>query len=276
MTIELELGLLKIAVLLYLAATFVSLAGLGLRRELPRTLLAPILLGGVITHLAAIVVRSAAIGHLAVASFDEALSFFGVVLAAIFLVVQLRPPLTALGAVVSPLAFALTFAAYAVHGGARPLPPVLDSVWLPIHVVMSFLGDAVFALAFSASVLYLLQERRFKAHRGRGALRHLPSLETLDRVNYACLKWGLIFLTLGIMSGIIWAHEAWGRFWQGDWKLIFSLVTWLLYVVLLQGRITAGWRGRWAATLTIWGFVVIVGSLISVNVLGLGMHGKAF
>jgi len=153
---------------------------------------------------------------------------------------------------------------------------VLDSAWLPVHVVLSSLGDAVFALAFSASLLYLLQERRLKARRAPGLLRRLPSLETLDRLNYACLVWGLVLLTLGIVSGIVWAHSAWGRFWSSDPKLVFSLVTWAIYVVLLQGRMTAGWRGRWAATLTIAGFAVIVLSLVGVNVLALGNHGKAF
>src|SRR5262249_56097969 len=102
-------------------------------------------------------------------------------LVAVFLIVQLRRPLVALGAVVSPLAFGLTLAADAVYRGARPLPPILDSAWLPVHVVLSFLGDAVFPLAFSASLLYLLHDRPLKAHRGPGALRFLPSLEPLDR-----------------------------------------------------------------------------------------------
>jgi len=115
-----------------------------------------------------------------------------------------------------------------------------------------------------------------KVHRGRGALWHLPSLETLDRVSHTCLKWGLVLLTLGIMSGIVWAHEAWAGVWSRDPKLLFTLFVWVLYVVLLQGRMTAGWRGRWAAQLTIAGFTVIVISLAGVNVLGLGIHGKAF
>jgi len=270
-----ELTLLRLAIALYLAGTVAALAGIAVRQELPRSLLPRLLWGGFAAHAASIVVRSWSAGHLAVTTFDEALSFLALLLVAIFLLVQLRRPLVALGAVVSPLAFGLTLAADAVYRGARPLPPVLDSAWLPIHVVLSFLGDAVFALAFSASLLYLVQERRLKTHRGR-VLRFLPSLETLDRLNYACLVWGLILLTLGIVSGIVWAHTAWGRFWSSDPKLVFSLVTWAIYVILLQGRMTAGWRGRWAATLTIAGFAVIVISLVGVNVLALGQHGKAF
>ena len=104
-------------------------------------------------------------------------------------------------------------------------------------------------------------------------LRGLPSLETLDRLNYTLLVWGLVLLTLGIVSGIVWAHSAWGSPWSSDPKLLFSLATWAIYVVLLQGRLSAGWRGRWAAQLTIAGFAVIVLSLVGINVLELGEHG---
>jgi cytochrome c-type biogenesis protein CcsB len=271
-----ELWCLHLAIALYLAGTLAALVGVAVRQELPRTLLPRLLWVGFVAHGLSIALRSWTAGHMAVTTFDEALSFLALLLVAVFLVVQLRRPLVALGAVVSPLAFGLTLAADAVYRGARPLPPVLDSAWLPIHVVLSVLGDAVFALAFSASLLYLVQERRLKARRAPAALRYLPSLETLDRLNYRCLVWGLILLTLGIVSGIVWAHTAWGRFWSSDPKLVFSLVIWGIYVVLLQGRMTAGWRGRWAATLTIAGFAVIVLSLVGVNVLALGNHGKAF
>jgi len=142
--------------------------------------------------------------------------------------------------------------------------------------VLSVLGDAVFALAFSASLLYLVQERRLKARRAPAALRYLPSLETLDRVNYRCLVWGLVLLTLGMVSGIVWAHTAWEGLWAKEPRVVLSFVIWGIYVVLLQGRMSAGWRGRWAATLTIAGFAVIVLSLVGVNVLELGKHGKAF
>jgi cytochrome c-type biogenesis protein CcsB len=271
-----ELLLLRIALCLYLAGTVVALAGIAIRQELLRTVMPRILWIGFAAHALAIAARSYNAGHIAVTTFDESLSFLALLLVGMFLAVQLRWSLVALGAVVSPLAFGLTLAAAAVYDGVRPLPPILHSAWLPVHIVLSFLGDAVFALAFSASLLYLVQERRLKARRAGGALRALPSLETLDRLNYRCLVWGLVLLTLGIVSGIIWAHTAWGRFWSSDPKLIFSLVTWVLYVVLLQGRMTAGWRGRWAATLTIAGFAVIVLSLVGVNVLALGNHGRAF
>lgn len=269
-----DLLLLRAAMALYLAATVVALAGVAARRDLPQSLMPALLLLGLVVHGAAIALHSLAVGHLAVTTLAEALSFLALLMVALFLLLQARRPLLALGAVVSPLAFGLVLGADGVYQGARPLPPALHSVWLPVHVVLAILGDAVFALAFCASLLYLVQERRLKTHRGGRMLRGLPSLETLDRLNYRFLVWGLILLTLGIVSGIVWAHSAWDRFWTSDPKLIFSLATWGIYVILLQGRMTAGWRGRWAAQLTIAGFAVILLSLVGVNVLELGNHGN--
>src|SRR5207237_8103548 len=138
-------------------------------------------LGGLGVHGAAIIVRSVAGGHIAVTTFAEALSFLAAVLVAIFLAVQARRPLVALGAVVSPLAFGLVLDAAAAYSGARPLPPVLDSAWLPVHVVLATLGDAVFALAFSAGLLDLIQERCLKTQRRRGLPHHLPALASVHR-----------------------------------------------------------------------------------------------
>jgi ABC-type transport system involved in cytochrome c biogenesis permease subunit len=92
--------------------------------------------------------------------------------------------------------------------------------------------------------------------------------------------WGLVLLTLAILTGIVWAHEAWGgprtQNWVLDPKLVFTVGAWAFYVVLLQGRMAAGWRGRFVAQLTIAGFAVIVLSLVGVNALGLGRHGGLF
>lgn len=272
-----DLICIRLATLLYGVATLLTLRGVWRGEDLPGRALRMCLAGGALLHAVAVLLQSMAIQDLAVATFGGAMSFLALLLVWVFLIVQWRGPLVALGAVVAPLAFALTVSATILHSGAQKLPPALQSAWLPVHVTLAFLGDAVFALAFSASALYLLQERRLKARRGRGPLNHLPSLETLDRLNYNCLIWGLVLLTLGIVSGIVWAHAAWDHYsWATDPKLVISLVVWSIYVVLLQGRMTVGWRGRWAAQLTIAGFAVILISLVGVNVLGLGEHARGF
>jgi cytochrome c-type biogenesis protein CcsB len=267
------LTLEDLTVLLYFLATVAIAAALALGRGFPRRLLRAVLICGVAVHAVAIGWRSIQLGQLAVVTMSSTLSLLALLLMSVYLVLEYRAGLLALGAVVVPLAFGLELWAGSAGGYVHPVPPWLHSVWLPVHVLFAVLGDALFAVAFAASVLYLVQERRLKARRGRGTFRSLPSLETLDRVSYRSLVWGLVLLTLGIATGIVWAHIAWSRPWTTDVKLLVTLAIWALYVVLLQGRMTAGWRGRWAAQLTIAGFTVVVISLVGLSMLGIGSHG---
>jgi ABC-type transport system involved in cytochrome c biogenesis permease subunit len=108
-------------------------------------------------------------------------------------------------------------------------------------------------------------------------IQRLPSLEQLDRLNYRCIGWGFPLLTLGILSGGIWAASTWGSFWSWEPREVLSLITWIIYAALLQFRLTTGLRGRRAATLTIVGFGVLVASYVSINLLPLpGRHGGGF
>src|SRR5207245_1875546 len=170
-----ELGLLRLAIALYLASTVAALVGIAVRQDLPRTLLPRLRWAGFVAHGLSIAVRSWTAGHMAVTTFDEALSFLALLLVAVFLVVQLRRPLVALGAVVSPLAFGLTLAADAVYRGARPLPPVLASAWVPIHVVLWALVDAGCPPALGVGCLGAAGPRRACARKPRDGVLTLCS-----------------------------------------------------------------------------------------------------
>src|SRR4029079_7278329 len=93
-------------------------------------------------------------------------------------------------------------------------------------------------------------------------MRRLPSLETLDQLNYRALSWGFPLLTLGIVTGALWGKHSWGHFWSWEEREVFSLILWLLYAGLLQARLVAGWRGRRLATVTIIGFAVVLVSFV--------------
>src|SRR5207237_406232 len=136
-------------------------------------------------------------------------------------------------------------------------PPLLRSPWLAVHVTLAFLGNAAFALACLVSVVYLWQERQLKSHSVGQLVRRLPSLETLDNVNFKFLGWGFVLLTMSIVSGVLWAELSFGRFWSWEPRTIWTSIIWLLYAVLLHGRVTVGWGGRRAAALTIVGFGVL-------------------
>jgi ABC-type transport system involved in cytochrome c biogenesis permease subunit len=129
---------------------------------------------------------------------------------------------------------------------------------LYLHVSLIVLGYAAFFLTFAAGVMYLIQERELKSKRPRAFYYRLPPLETLDDLAYKSLSIGFPFITLGIVSGALWASSVWGSDWPTDPKIAWSFATWLIYLLLLCARWVIGWRGRKAAYFAIIGFIAIL------------------
>jgi cytochrome c-type biogenesis protein CcsB len=227
---------------------------------------------GVVLHAVGFVARYIAAGYTPITNLFESLSFFAMAIVAVFLVTELRYNLRILGSFIAPLGFVFSIFSAFQSGEVARLAPALNSYWLPIHVMLLFIGDAVFAVAFGAGIMYLLQEKEVKRKRMGAIFKRLPSLDVLDEINYKCLTVGFPLLTLGIITGSIWAEYAWGSYWSWDPKETWSLITWFLYAALLHGRLTVGWRGRKAAILAIIGFCAVLFTFLGVNLLLPGLH----
>ena len=224
-------------------------------------------------HSSLFFVRYALLGYFPVTNLHQSLSFFAWVLIAAFLVVHKKYHLPILGSFITPLVtLFLISSASSLTDHPVPIPPALQSMWLPIHTTLAFLGEAIFGLAFCVGIMYLLQEHLIKKKKLTGLFYRLPPLKTLDDLNYLCLSLGFPFLTLGIITGSIWAQFAWGSYWSWDPKETWSLITWLIYAALLHGRLTTGWRGRRAAVFSIIGFSVVIFLFLGVNLLLPGLH----
>ena len=117
----------------------------------------------------------------------------------------------------------------------------------------------------TAIQLDLIQERQLKTKRLGAWFHRLPNLDVLDELNYRCLTIGFPLLTVGIITGAVWAQQAWGTYWSWDPKETWSLITWLLYAGLLHGRLTVGWRGRRAAIWALIGFGSVLFTFLGVN-----------
>ncbi|NLI82541.1 MAG: c-type cytochrome biogenesis protein CcsB [Deltaproteobacteria bacterium] len=231
-----------------------------------------ILLAGALFHGAAIAVRSMDKEHLAVTSSAEGLSFFALVLVVTYLLVQVRLQLRILGSFVSPLAVIFMLASSLLPPDIIPKSGVFQSGWVVLHVSTLFLANALFALAFSAGVMYLLQERQIK-HKSFGKLyNRLPSLDRLDAINYYCLLIGFPLMTVGLLVGFTYAGNVWRSPWNWDPKEIFAVITWVIYAVLLHERLTVGWRGRRAAWMAIVGFSAVLVTFLGVNLVLKGHH----
>ncbi|GBE14519.1 cytochrome c biogenesis protein CcsA [bacterium BMS3Abin14] len=203
----------------------------------------------------------------------ESLMFFSWCIIIVYLLITTRYNVPVAGAFVIPISFMLmAAAAFLPDKGITELSPALKSYWLPIHVSFSFMGDALFAMAFGSGIMYLIQERQLKRKRPGAFYYRLPSLEVLDAINYRALTIGFPLLTMGIITGSIWAQYAWGAYWSWDPKETWSLVTWFIFAALLHTRLTIGWRGRKAAILVIIGFLAVLFTFLGVNLLLSGLH----
>jgi len=131
-------------------------------------------------------------------------------------------------------------------------------------VVTAFLGYAAFALAFGSAILYLIQERRPRPA--------LPPLPALDSLIYRTTVLGFLLLTLGIVTGAVWAETAWGRYWSWDPKETWSLITWFIYAALLHARLLKGWQGHRIAWLAVLGFMAVLFTYFGVSFLLTGLH----
>ncbi|MBN1277878.1 MAG: c-type cytochrome biogenesis protein CcsB [Deltaproteobacteria bacterium] len=237
---------------------------------------------GMIIHGAAIILRWMesywlGIGHAPLSNLYESLAFFSWTIVLLYQLVEWRTKNRTLGAFVMPLAFlALAYASFSPHISSQiqPLIPALQSNWLITHVITCFLGYAAFAISFSLSIMYLLKGVDNKV-KSSSLTKHIPKQGVLDDLNYQMVVIGFLMLTLGIITGSVWAHSAWGSYWSWDPKETWSLITWLIYAAVLHSRMVRGWRGKRISILCLIGFGCVLFTYFGVNYLpGLHSYGK--
>jgi ABC-type uncharacterized transport system permease subunit len=214
---------------------------------------------GVPLHAAQIVVSSLILHVCPVEGVHFAMSVASMLAAAGYLVARARFRIDIVGAFVTPFALTFLLASRFVGVGVGGAPR-FRSALLPFHVASIMLGVALFALAFAAAVAYLMQERHLKQKRLEGILQRLPPLEALDRAEHRFLVAGFPLLTIGIMTGTLWAKEVEAGGAAEIARAALGYVSWGLFALVLLLRAAAGWRGRRAAYGTIagFGFAVLV------------------
>jgi cytochrome c-type biogenesis protein CcsB len=168
---------------------------------------------------------------------------------------------------------------------ALPLVPSLQSNWLMMHVSMMMISYATLIVGSLLSILYLAfiwlnplkNQVSVEISTNASTLQktnsaRLSLLETVDIWSYRIIGLGFPFLTIGIISGAVWANEAWGYYWSWDPKETWALITWLVFAIYLHSRLLKGWQGKNAAILGSSGFFVIWICYLGVNFLGKGLH----
>ena len=267
-----EIILFELALTFYFAATIVCVMELFKGTKTTSKVMFSLAVIGFALHTANIIARYVLSGHIPIANLHEASSFFSWCIVLLFFYLEYRYKLGLLGSFIMPVVFILMLSSSMLPRKIEPLSPVLQSYWLGIHTVLAFIGDAAFAMAFGIGLMYLIQEHYVKSKHIGGLFKRLPSLQTLDEINYRLITVGFPFLTLAIITGALWAESAWGSYWRWDPKEVWSLITWFIYASVLHVRLTVGWRGKRAAILSILGFCAVLFTFFGVNLLLKGLH----
>jgi cytochrome c-type biogenesis protein CcsB len=272
---------LSITTFIYGFSAFLYLLGFVFRRQTPGVLATWVALLGLIGNTAGIVMRwvesyRMGIGHAPLSNLYESLVFFAWTITLLYLFIERRYGNRVIGAFTMPLAFlAMAYASLSpnISDRIQPLLPALKSNWLIAHVITCFIGYAAFAVAFGLSIMYLIRQR--EPDPKGSLLDRFPKPIVIDDLTHQMIMFGFLFLSVGIISGAVWANSAWGRYWGWDPKETWSLITWFIYATLLHAKLMRGWHGRRIAYLSVIGFAAVLFTYFGVNLLpGLHSYGS--
>jgi len=227
-------------------------------------------------------------GYFPLSNLYESLIFLSWSISGIHLFLEWKTKTRLLGAISSPLLFFLTgFSTLTLPvemQKALPLVPSLQSNWLMMHVSMMMVSYAILIIGSLLSIFYLAFSYFNSSTEPENNIvvsnstvsklfsSKLSLLQLIDTWSYRTIGLGFPFLTLGIISGAVWANEAWGSYWSWDPKETWALITWLVFAIYLHSRLIKGWEGQKAAFLGSCGFFVIWICYLGVNFLGKGLH----
>ena len=287
----LGLGLTAFALLLVaLPLAFWSISG-GRSSTAVRLLVA----GANLCLTAQLVLRWWESGHFPISNLYESLCFLAWGCTLTQLLVERTWPSPLVPAAATPMALGcVAFASFALPDRlqeASPLVPALRSSWLVMHVSVIMISYAALLVGSLLSLAVLFTDRGNSMELrsssiGSGGYRQaqlatpqlqlssvaMPAVEQLDSLSYRTITVGFLLLSVGLVSGAVWANEAWGSWWSWDPKETWALICWLVYAAYLHTRLIRGWQGRKPALVAAAGLVVIVVCYIGVNLLGIGLH----
>ena len=284
----------------YVLAALALLAYFFTREDWLRLFGAPLAILGCAAQFAQLIARFELTGVWPLLNLYGSLSLFAAMAVAIFIGFAYRYKAWWAGGFVVGLA--AIFLAYGVTWNEGTMPPVpsLQSYWAKIHVPLVVSSYAAFMVSFVFSGVYLLkyyaalrlarpglvQDDIGLAHPGLGAatavvgggnpfgqwLDALPSLPQLDTIVYRAVAIGLPLISIGIITGAMWAKESWGAYWQWDPKETAALFSWIVYLAYMHLHTRHAWRGLRTNWISVVGFISILFCYFGVNIWISGLH----
>ncbi len=226
-----------------------------------------------VLHSMTLVARTVGAGRPPFTNMYEFTSLFAWGMALAFLFVDRRYAVRNLGLFVTPLVFVLAAVSMLFPREIMPVLPALQSYWLHFHVITAVLAYGALGISFGAAVMYIIREKaELSGEKSPGIAQWLPGTKILDSFIYRTIAFAFPFLTLVIVTGAVWAEQAWGSYWRWDPKETWSLITWIIYACYLHARLVAGWKGRRSAWMAISGFMAVLFTYFGVNLILASIH----
>lgn len=182
-------------------------------------------------------------------SFFNAMSLTGLLLVLLLLLLSIKQPVENLGIGVFPLTAITVLLALVFHDAGS-----MEHLSMPLqfHILCSVIAYSLLAISATQAILLILQINKLHSHHPGGFIRTLPSLYLMETILFQLIATGFIFLTLSLVSGIIYIDDLFEQHLAH--KTILSIIAWAFFATLLSGRIIKGWRGKTAIRWTLGGF----------------------
>jgi ABC-type transport system involved in cytochrome c biogenesis permease subunit len=213
---------------------------------------------GLVFQTAAIILRGFSAGHVPFVGAYESLVLVSWAVVLVWHILESFTKMRAVGLFVLPVVLVLLTAALMKYDAPGGLTPALRSDIVVLHVIVMLTAIGCLYVAGGAAVLYLIEESLLRRHHADGVLGRLPSLGTLEKLVYHATLVGLPFLTAGMLAGIIRAETFNVPQWWLDPMVLLAIGAWVLYALLLWGRVRADWVGSRIAWLAVSGMVVLL------------------
>lgn len=232
-----------------------------------------LLLVGVLAHTFVIGMETMEVWRVPFSNTSRAVSTFVWLLTLSYLYLELTTEERSMGVFILPIVVGLQVIPV-VYPGAELRDPVLDSPWFWVHVASLLFAYASFALAGVLGLTYMLQFKEIKKKHLGYLYTRLPSLQMLDVMNSRAVAVGWLFLTIGVVVGVVWTAQARAvtpdqtnlqAMGLDDPKIFFALLTWAVYSFSVVARRTMGWSGRRAAWVSAVGFVIVLLNFLPIN-----------
>ena len=259
--------LFLLPVILYFIASALQFSAAAFKKEPLRKLAFLVLAVSLAIHTLYIIARGVIAGRVPLSNQFEFANAFAWGVALIGLYFRLRHPdaMDWMVTLCAPIAFLLISYAAQQPREIKELMPALRSSWFVLHIGSAVFSYAAFALSAGVGVRYLVMEKKAEER----------ALRQMDTLSYKFITFGFLMLSVVIISGMIWAEQAWSTFWSWDPKEVWALITWIVYAVYLHNYLRMKWRGRRMAWFAIVAFIAVVFTFVGVNTLMSGLHSYA-